>query len=108
MGYEVHITRRQHWLDEDGPSIALNEWLKVVHSDPEMHYEGPTKEEALAAGNFSLAVRLYYLQVIKTLSEQNAIAWSREKTNRDYLHETREHRIGEQFQRTSIERAKRL
>ena len=51
MGYEVHITRRQHWLDEDGPAIGLNEWLKVVHSDPEMHYEGPTKEEALAAGN---------------------------------------------------------
>ena len=55
MGYEVHITRRQHWLDEDGPSIGLNEWLKVVHSDPEMHYEGPTKEEALAAGNSTIS-----------------------------------------------------
>lgn len=55
MGYEVHITRRQHWLDEDGPAIGLNEWLKVVHSDPEMHYEGPTKEEALAAGNSTIS-----------------------------------------------------
>lgn len=46
---------------------------------------------ALESGNYALAIRLYYLQIIKTLSERRAIAWSKEKTNRDYLREMRHH-----------------
>lgn len=53
--------------------------------------------EALNAGNFPLAIRMYYLQIIKTLSEKGAIKWSKEKTNRDYLREMRDHRLGKQF-----------
>jgi len=53
--------------------------------------------EALATGNYPLAVRLYYLQAIKLLSEKEAIKWSREKTNRDYLREMRDHRHGREF-----------
>lgn len=40
MGYDVHITRRQNWFDEDGPAISIDEWLKVVASDPEMRMDG--------------------------------------------------------------------
>ena len=39
MGYEVHITRKENWFDE-GPDIALEEWLDVVRSDPEMRLDG--------------------------------------------------------------------
>ena len=39
MGYEVHITRKENWLD-DGPDIALEEWLDVVRSDAEMRLDG--------------------------------------------------------------------
>lgn len=46
---------------------------------------------ALANGNYALAIRLYYLQVIKDLSERGAIKWAKEKTNRDYLREMRNH-----------------
>ncbi len=53
--------------------------------------------EALAAGNYALCIRLYYLQTIKALSEKGSIKWSREKTNRDYLREMREHRLGKEF-----------
>ncbi len=53
--------------------------------------------EALAAGNYALCIRLYYLQTIKLLSEKGNIKWSREKTNRDYLREMREHRLGREF-----------
>ena len=53
--------------------------------------------EALAQGNYTLAIRLYYLQVIKDLSAKSAIRWSREKTNRDYQRELRSHRLAEPF-----------
>lgn len=40
MGYDVHITRKQNWFDDDGPEITLQEWLDVAHSDPEMRVDG--------------------------------------------------------------------
>ncbi len=36
MGYEVHITRKEHWSDEDGPELTLDEWESTVQSDPEL------------------------------------------------------------------------
>ena len=36
MGYDVHITRTEHWLDSKDNPIPLPEWLKYVESDPEM------------------------------------------------------------------------
>jgi hypothetical protein len=46
---------------------------------------------ALANGNYALAIRLYYLQAIKDLSGHGNIKWAKEKTNRDYLREMRNH-----------------
>jgi hypothetical protein len=40
MGYEVHITRKAEWSDDDGPTISLAEWLAYVSSDPEMRADG--------------------------------------------------------------------
>ncbi len=51
-------------------------------------YESDLKDyiqQAIAQENFALAVRLYYLEVLKTLSLNNAIKWKKDKTNRDYL-----------------------
>jgi hypothetical protein len=39
MSYEVHITRKYYWTDEEGPEISLAEWLAVVDADPEMERE---------------------------------------------------------------------
>lgn len=52
---------------------------------------------ALEAGNYALAIRLYYLQIIKNLSQRHLIKWSKEKTNRDYLREVRQHPQYEAF-----------
>ena len=34
LGYDLHITRRAEWSDDDGPSITLDEWLAYIRSDP--------------------------------------------------------------------------
>jgi hypothetical protein len=48
MGYDLHITRKQHWSDE-GSDIAEEEWRKYVTSDPEFSLIG-VAEAALPEG----------------------------------------------------------
>jgi hypothetical protein len=50
VGYDVHITRKEHWSDEAGPEISLDEWLHYVGSDPEMRLDG-FAEAALPGGS---------------------------------------------------------
>ncbi|MCP3931319.1 MAG: DUF4129 domain-containing protein [Bacteroidetes bacterium] len=41
-------------------------------------------DKAIAEKKFGMAIRLYYLSIIKELSSRNVIRWEKEKTNRDY------------------------
>ncbi|MFB7260449.1 hypothetical protein [Streptomyces nojiriensis] len=34
MGYDVHITRRENWWDEEGQDISTAEWEAAVAADP--------------------------------------------------------------------------
>jgi hypothetical protein len=36
MGYDVHVTRKEFWADDEGPEITLEEWLEYVGNDPEI------------------------------------------------------------------------
>jgi hypothetical protein len=42
---------------------------------------------ALAAGNYRLAIRIYFLGLLKKLDEEGFIKWKKDKTNNDYLSE---------------------
>jgi len=44
-------------------------------------------QQALQNGNYRLAIRLLYLQNLKTLSDKNLIIWQPNKTDADYLRE---------------------
>ncbi len=44
-------------------------------------------DKAAAAGNYRLAVRLMFLQLLKNMSERNIINYKQDKTNFDYLSE---------------------
>ncbi|MFI1400976.1 hypothetical protein [Streptomyces sp. NPDC020681] len=50
MGYDIHITRREIWWDQEGPEITAAEWAAVVEADPELEmvpaapgWDGPTQ-----------------------------------------------------------------
>ena len=36
MSYEVHITRKKFWADEEGPAITPEEWLAYIETDPQL------------------------------------------------------------------------
>ena len=44
-------------------------------------------QEAISEGNYQLAVRYYYLLLLKKLSDKEFISWQQEKTNEDYIKE---------------------
>ncbi len=50
MGYEVHITRAESWLDSDATPITLEEWLAHVAGDPELRLDAAA-EAPLADGS---------------------------------------------------------
>ncbi len=48
--------------------------------------------------DYRLAVRYYYLQVLKSLTEKEIIDWDNEKTNQDYYNEIKDPELKEQFE----------
>lgn len=44
-------------------------------------------QKAISEGNYQLAVRYYYLLLLKKLSDKELISWQQEKTNEDYIKE---------------------
>ncbi len=55
-------------------------------------------QDAIQAGNFALATRLYYLDILKSLSKAHHIKWKKDKTNRDYLNEMQSSLLFDKFQ----------
>ena len=64
MGYDVHITRATDWTDAESAPITLDEWLAIVHADPDMRLDGfaevSTPSGALRYKNDGLAVWTKY------------------------------------------------
>ncbi len=45
MGYDLHITRAENWLDSEAMPISLDEWSAYVAADPEMRMDGYAEAE---------------------------------------------------------------
>ncbi|AEE20470.1 secreted protein [Dokdonia sp. 4H-3-7-5] len=58
-------------------------------------------EQAIAAGNYRLAVRFYYLRVLQKMSEHDLIDWQVQKTNHDYLFEIEDLNLRNQFRKVT-------
>lgn len=54
-------------------------------------------QKAIRDGNYALAIRLYYLSIIRELSLAKALDWKKEKTNFQYLRELRNHPLKDSF-----------
>ena len=68
------------------PAVSQAELDKIEDNLHEAELKDPI-QRAIAAGDYPMAVRLYYLAVLKELSVKNHIRWKRDKTNGAYLRE---------------------
>ncbi len=58
--------------------------------------------EAIDKGEYRRAVRLFYLSILKQLSDRELIDWRPDKTNHDYLREWRQPEIEPGFRRLTV------
>lgn len=77
--------------------VSLEEIEENIHEHDFKYYI----QQALNENNFALAIRLYYLAILKELSIHNYIHWKREKTNREYLLELRKGPFYDAFKNTT-------
>ncbi len=42
MGYDLHITRKDDWAADDGPTISEQEWRQLIADDPELAIDTET------------------------------------------------------------------
>ena len=58
-------------------------------------------QEAVDVSNYKLAVRYYYLLVLKKLSEKELVIWRQEKTNEEYVAEINKAHLRQDFMETT-------
>ncbi|MGO1584557.1 MAG: DUF4129 domain-containing protein, partial [Mesonia sp.] len=56
-------------------------------------------KEAIAKGDLRLAVRYYYLLILRELKDNQFIAYEQEKTNEDYLKEIKSSQLSSPFEK---------
>jgi hypothetical protein len=81
------------------PSVEID--LTEIEENLDTADLDPLIRKAIADGNYTLAVRLYYLAILKELHLKGDIDWKKDKTNRIYLREMRENRFFEPFRNTT-------
>lgn len=95
--YRVIQQPRNRQIAHDGAEITLENLEAYIHETDLDRF----LREALAQQNYPLAIRIYFLQAIKDLSQAGAIHWSKEKTNHDYLREMQTHRLAQAFRQAT-------
>lgn len=85
---KVKTSSFEEQLDKSPQEISLTELQKML-------------QKALSEENYKEAIRIYFIFVIKELSERKWIQWQKEKTNLAYLREMRKNQHFDLF-KTSV------
>ncbi len=89
LGYLIYLFIKQAIRDPNRKVQQISQFF-TDQTNPE-HVADLDLEnllrEALAQNNLRLAVRLYYIKLLKHLNHEGFIRWEKNKTNRDYANE---------------------
>ena len=86
-------------LFRSNKKIAKKKTVTIENLEEEIHESDLDifLREALKTNNYKLAIRIYYLMIIKELSIKNWIEWKKNKTNREYLFEMNQRKEYQRF-----------
>jgi hypothetical protein len=82
----LQVIRNTSWKPNPKRTSPDTSGADHVHDITELDTESLIQKAHLA-GNFKLAIRLYFLDLLKKLNENGVIVWTKDKTNNDYLSE---------------------
>jgi Domain of unknown function (DUF4129) len=104
LAYLIYLFIRQA-IKDPNRKITPGSPLFIDQTDPE-HVADLDLEnllrEALSQNNLRLAVRLYYIKLLKHLTREGFIRWEKNKTNRDYANELVSNGFSGQFQKIMV------
>ena len=81
------------------PSVQID--LEHIEDNLETAELDPLINKAIADKKFTLAIRLYYLAILKELHIKGDIDWKKDKTNRIYVREMKENAFFDPFRNTT-------
>jgi hypothetical protein len=103
IGYVIYLIAKII-LNKEGQWIFGKSTSKKIYRDEEIEknlihidFEKLLKE-TLNNGNHRLAIRYYYLWILRKMSDRNIIEWNADKTNTDYLYEIKSADLKTDFQ----------
>jgi hypothetical protein len=99
LGAGIFTSPKNRKIKKSDASITIDNIEEHFHeSDLDRFIREATEE-----GKYTLAIRLYYLAIIKELSLNRTILWKKDKTNKDYIREMRKTNMFQSFREvTSI------
>ncbi len=95
MGGTAFLSNRKVEKEE------INYSIETVEADIHKSDIEGFAQHALREKDYKLAIRLYYLQVLKVLSQNKSIKWKRDKTNNEYIREMRQNAHFKDFRKTT-------
>jgi len=91
-------TRALIQANKNNNLVVLSEDERIIQSE---NIEQLIKE-AVAAKNYRLAIRYYYLFILKLMSDEQLINWQLQKTNDDYLNELKSNALKASFEKVTL------
>lgn len=92
----VILNKESGWIfGKSGRSIVVENVLEENLTETDFR---KLVDETTNAGNYRLAIRYYYLWVLKKLALREIIDWHYEKTNNDYLYEIKNPALRKDFE----------
>ncbi len=96
MIVKLLLNKEGIWIFGKNASKKIIEFEEIEKNLKITDFEKLIKE-TISNGNNKLAVRYYYLWLLKKMSENGIIDWNIEKTNSDYIYEIQNPKIKENF-----------
>lgn len=92
-----YVVRNQSKKVNKTPLPSDDEIIEQIEENIEQSDIDTYLSRAIAEGNYSLAIRLQYLNILKALSLGGIIKWKKDKTNRAYLYEIKDREMKSDF-----------
>lgn len=90
------LNKEGQWIFGKSTSQKIMKYDDIELNLKNIDFEKLIKD-TLKSGEKRLAIRYYYLWLLKKMSEKNVIEWNPEKTNSDYLYEIKNESIRNDF-----------
>lgn len=93
LGAESLFVRKDKKIGKEKVAYELDE---IEENLMEAELKTPI-QKAIADGEYALAIRLYYLAILREMTEKELLRWKKEKTNFEYLRELGDHPLRNEF-----------